>query len=105
MSSRELTVLSAIKRSSLPRFLKSAGLTLAVIVLLAQPGHAVDNPLGLFKNKFITGDFASVGVRIRGTGDSSTNLSAPAEIRIPWCHQPGADPLKDRKSTRLNSSH
>jgi hypothetical protein len=94
MSSREETVLSAITRSSLPRFLKSAGLTLAVIASLAQPGHAVDNPLSLFKNKFITGDFASAGVRIRGTGNSTTNLSTPADIRIPWCHELGADPLK-----------
>ena len=55
------------------------GLKIAAVIgfmLLAQPGQATNNPLGLFKNYFVTGDVASVGASIRGSGNSATNLSA-----------------------------
>src|SRR6266704_3981771 len=62
------------------------------LLLVAQSAQAADDPLKLFKNYFLTGDVASAGISqpIRGTGDSTSNLSAVRDIRIPWC-----DPMVD----------
>src|SRR6266699_6004215 len=70
----------------LPGFFKRA-VAFGFLLLVAQSAQAADDPLKLFKNYFLTGDVASAGISqpIRGTGNSTTNLSAVTDIRIPWC--------------------
>src|SRR5213594_1752445 len=75
-----------VTRSFLSRCLTTAFVFACILAFsqLGQAAPAVD-PLKLFKNYFITGDAASIGVPARGTGDPNTNLSAPLDLHIPWC--------------------
>jgi hypothetical protein len=59
---------------------------ISVTLLLALPGQAED--VTLFKNYFVTGDFATVGKGVRGTGrfDPMTGRSlATTTLTIPTC--------------------
>src|SRR5262245_33640875 len=78
------------------RFVVTGLKTVAAIgfMLLAQPGQATDNPLGLFKNYFVTGDAAAVCASIRASGNKATNLSAVTDLQIPWCADGDAVRLK-----------
>src|SRR5262245_16610015 len=62
-------------------------------MLVVVPVYATDNPLRLFKNYFVTGDYVSKGVGLRGQGKldpvtrqylaaGTINVSVPAHAEI-----------------------
>src|SRR6266705_5763072 len=73
--------------------LKSAA-AIGLLLIVAQPGQATDNPLTLFKNYFITGDYEVGGVGLRGKGQLDRNklqYLAAGTISVPV--PPNADIL------------
>src|SRR6266568_9398735 len=64
----------------------TAALGLLLVLGFAQPGLAQTNPLTLFKNYFVTGDYVVGGVGLRGLGDATG--FATGTISIPDLMQP-----------------
>src|SRR6266571_3871800 len=103
----------------------AVGLLLAFGFAQTALAQTATNPLGPVPsaNYFVTGDYVVGGVGLRGLGSTATNLATgtiniPDQTSVPSTGVPaGADIVaaflywqtvestKDRKSTRLNSSH
>ena len=74
----------------------TAALGLLLVFGFAQPGLAQTNPLTLFKNYFVTGDYVVGGVGLRGLGDATGfatgTISIPDPNSVPATGvPPGAD--------------